>query len=75
MIEGMYTTNAMQIKQYRRLKPYFGWLPNRDFSYLDSRLLNVSRDLRKSIAANVKQSADSSLEFAHKKLKIEEFFY
>lgn len=53
LVNGMYTHNSMQVKQYRRMRPYLGWLPNRDFHYLDYKLLNVSKDMRKNIGANV----------------------
>jgi len=52
----MYTTNSLQIKQYRRLRPYLGWLPPRDFHYLDYKLLNITKDMRKYIGANVTQN-------------------
>jgi hypothetical protein len=35
------------------MKPYIGHLPQRDFSYLDHKLLNVERDVRKYIATNI----------------------
>lgn len=56
LLQGIYTTNAHQIKQYRRMRPYAGWLANRDFHYLDYKLLNLSRDLRKFIGARVKEA-------------------
>lgn len=61
LIRGMYTSNSMQLKSYRRLKPYLGYMPPRDFSYLDMKLLNVTRDMRKFIAANVKEIGTVSL--------------
>lgn len=67
----MYTPNSTHLKSYRRLKPYIGHLPSRDFCYLDYKLLNVTRDLRKYIAANVNSTVDLALEYSHAKLKLE----
>ena len=50
-------------------------MPNRDFHYLDCKLLNISKDMRKNIGANVNQNLESSLQFAHAKLKIDEKIY
>ena len=75
LINGMYTTNSLQVKQYRRLRPYLGWMPNRDFHYLDCKLMNISKEMRKNIGANVTQNLESSLQFAHAKLKIDEKIY
>lgn len=75
LINGMYTSSAKQIKQNRRLKPYIGWMAPRDFHYLDSKLLNVTRDLRKYIGANVNQIMESSLQYAHTKLRVEPIHY
>ena len=43
-IRGKYTPNATQLKSYRRLRPHLGWLPPRDFHYLDTKLLNLTKD-------------------------------
>jgi len=44
LIRGMYTPNATHLKSYRRLRPHLGWLPPRDFHYLDTKLLNLTKD-------------------------------
>ena len=75
LVQGMYTTNSLQIKQYRRLRPYLGWLPPRDFHYLDYKLLNITKDMRKYIGANVTQNQETSLKYAHQKLRIEANHY
>lgn len=43
----------MQLKSYRKQRPHIGWLPPRDFHYLDMKLFNVSREMRKYIATNI----------------------
>lgn len=75
LIRGMYTSKSMQLKSYRRLKPYVGWLAPRDFAYLDMKLLNITRDLRKYISSNVKEANDTSLQYAHVKFRIDAASY
>lgn len=53
------------------MRPYAGWLADRDFHYLDFKLLNLSRDLRKFIGARVKEAEQSSLQFAHQKFRLD----
>lgn len=67
----MYTANSSLHKCYRKLKPHIGYLPSRDFNYLDMKLLNVQHELRKYISTNIRQCADQQLEYAHAKLKVE----
>ena len=50
-------------------------MPPRDFQYLDYKLLNVTREMRKYIGANVTQSFDTSLQYAHAKLKVDATLY
>ena len=75
LVNGMYTTNAVQVKQYRRMRPYLGWMPPRDFHYLDCQLLNMSKELRKNIGATAIQTLEDSVNFAHTKLNIDERAY
>jgi hypothetical protein len=37
------------------MKPYLGYLPSRDFAYLDYKLLNVDAATRKYISTNIVQ--------------------
>jgi hypothetical protein len=50
-------------------------MPKRDFHYLDYKLLNIERNLRKYIATNVTSVADLALQYAHAKLKFEPVNY
>lgn len=75
LIRGMFTPNSNEIKAYRRLKPYAGWLPSRDFSFLDMKLLNISREMRKFISLNIKENEDISRQFALAKLNTDANMY
>lgn len=75
LLRGMFTSGSTHLKSYRRLKPYVGHMPKRDFFYLDYRLLNVDRDLRKYIATNVNSTAELASQYSHAKLKLEPMQY
>ena len=55
LIRGMFTPQSIQLRAYRRLKPYLGWVPKRDFSFLDNRLINLQQQCRRIIQSKIKE--------------------
>lgn len=68
LVRGVYS--ELYTQGHRRFTAHLGLLPSRVFHYLDFRLLNVGRDLRKYIAANVKEVGATSLQYAHTKFRL-----
>ena len=67
LVRGMYTAEAAHLKVYRSVRPHIGSLPQRAFSYLDYSILNLNRDVRRYIVANVTECESQALQFAHAK--------
>lgn len=49
LVSGIYLVTNTYMKSRRKCTSYLGAPPTRDYSYLDSRLLNLHRDVRKKI--------------------------
>lgn len=61
IVRGMFTAEAAHLRAYRRLRPHTGYLPQRDFSYLDYSMLNLNQSVRKYIMANITESEAQAL--------------
>ena len=51
LLSGLYLSQYTNNFSYRKQKRYNGALPRRDFHYLDCKLINIDKDLRKYITS------------------------
>jgi hypothetical protein len=59
------------MRTYKKDRKYIGILPNRDFYYLDSKLLNLDHTLRKYIPGTMTGFESQAKTYAHTRLRIQ----
>lgn len=64
-MRGMYTASSMHQRAYRRQKPFVGFQAPRDYSSLDFKLIGLSREVRRTIYANILEVQSQSLQYSH----------
>lgn len=71
LISGIYLVNKINMKTHRKYRRYMGYLPERDFHYLDNKLANLDREIRRYITASMLSNEQACKGYAHSRLKIE----
>ena len=51
LLSGMYLSRFTNCYSYRKDRRYPGYLPKRDYHFLDCKLINIDKDLRKYITS------------------------
>ena len=65
----MYMTRYQNNFTYRKDRRYLGALPGRDYHYLDCKLLNIDRSLRKYIASSLEGTDEQAKDYACTRLQ------
>lgn len=60
LISGIYMTNSINFKTFKKNMPFMGHMNHRDYKSLDFALCNVSKEIRKYITTNL-NSVDLTL--------------
>ena len=66
---GLYMTRFQNNFTYRKDHRYLGVLPCRDYHYLDCKLLNIDRSLRKYIASSLEGTDEQAKDYACTRLQ------
>ena len=61
---GMYMTRYQNNFTYRKDHRYLGAMPERDYQYLDCKLLNIDRTMRKYIASSLEGTDEQAKDYA-----------
>ena len=72
---GIYLTKYKNNYTYRKERRYMGSLPRRDYHYLDFKLINIDRELRKYINSSLIGVDNQAKQYAHSRLHVEEKQY
>ena len=66
---GMYMTRYQNNFTYRKDRRFLGALPGRDYAYLDCKLLNIDRSMRKYIASSLEGTDEQAKDYACARLQ------
>ena len=72
LISGIYIVDKLNMKTFKKNIPYVGAMPKRDYVYLDNALVNLDRDLRKSMMTSFMASEAMARNFVKARLKVDE---
>ena len=64
LLSGTFLTRYTNNFTYRKSSRLLGALPSRDYHYLDCKLLNIDRSLRKYIAASLEGMDEQCKDYA-----------
>jgi len=53
LVSGLFKANYTNNYSYRKDRRYTGFMPQRDYHYLDCKLINIDKDLRKYITSSL----------------------
>lgn len=70
LLAGIYLIKHDNMRTYRKDRRYLGILPDRDFHYLDCKLLNMDGNIRKYIPNTIASIDTVAKQYAHLRLRI-----
>jgi hypothetical protein len=70
LLAGMYLIKYDNMKTYRKDRRYLGIMPDRDFHYLDRKLLNLDLSIRKYIPNTIMSFDTVAKQYAHQRLRV-----
>jgi hypothetical protein len=75
LLSGIYLAKYRNNYTYRKDRRYMGAMPQRDYHYLDFKLINIDRDLRKYVNSSLIGVDNQAKLYAHSRLHVEEKQY
>ena len=75
LLSGLYLSRFTNNYSYRKNRRYVGFMPERDYHYLDSKLINIDKDLRKYITSALIGIDSQSKHYACARLKTTDRHY
>lgn len=72
LISGIYIVDKINMRTAKKNISYIGAMPTRDYVYLDNSLVNLDRDLRKSMMTTFMANESMSKNFIKARLKVDE---
>ena len=75
LLSGIYLAKYTNNYTYKKDRRYMGILPSRDYHYLDFKLINIDRELRKYINSSMIGVDNQAKTYAHFRLNVEERQY
>ena len=72
LLSGLYLSRYTNNYSYRKNRHYLGSMPRRDYHYLDCKLINIDKDLRKYVTSALIGSDSQSKTYACARLSTSE---